>query len=338
MQTVEPRYRNSRSTRSLTRIPFLLASIFAVTMGITSLFYSRGFPERGAVLLERLEVPYPAVVAHRGASTVAPESTRPAYERASAEGADYLEADLRRTADGRIVVFHDSTLRRTSNVEELFPGRARQAIGTYTYEELERLDFGSWFNKKHPLRREESYEGLSILTLKELLRLAKEAEGSSGLVLEIKEPAKYPGIEEDILQILKEEGWVDSSGAPMREGSLIFFSFSLESLLRLRQLAPRIPRVFLISGEMISWMRWHRWVRRVSPVVDGVGAKGFLSWPWYIGAAHNRGLFVLPYVVNEFWQIKLLAEHSADGYITDRPDFARTFVERARPPEDNESE
>lgn len=236
------------------------------------------------------------------------------------------------------MVFHDATLRRTSNVEELFPDRERRPIGTYTYQELERLDYGSWFNEKHPLRREESYEGLSILTLEELLRIAEEAEGSPGLVLEIKEPAKYPGIEEDILQILKEEGRVDSSGAPVEEGSLVFFSFSLESLLRLKGLAPRIPRVFLISGEMISWMRWQRWVRRVSPVVDGIGAKGFLSWPWYIGAAHNRGLFVLPYVVNEFWQIKLLAEFRADGYITDRPDFARAFVERTRLPESNNIE
>ncbi len=229
------------------------------------------------------------------------------------------------------MVFHDVTLRRTTNVEEFFPGRERRAIGTYTFEELKRLDSGAWFNQKYPFRREESYEGLSILTLEELLRLAEEAEGSPGLVLEIKEPAKYPGIEEEIVQTLEAEGWLNSSGAPSRQGSLIFFSFSLESLARLSRLAPRIPRVFLISGEMISWMRWRRWIRRVAPVVDGVGAKGFLSWPWYVGAAHSRGLFVLPYVVNEFWQIKLLAEFRADGYITDRPEFARNFIEGSRP-------
>ncbi|MFD2989981.1 glycerophosphodiester phosphodiesterase [Sphingopyxis terrae] len=57
------------------------------------------------------------VIAHRGASGHAPESTLPAYELAHEWGVDYLELDAQLTADGEVVIFHDNTLERTSNVK-----------------------------------------------------------------------------------------------------------------------------------------------------------------------------------------------------------------------------
>lgn len=79
----------------------------------------------GKVLAEEWGIPHPMVIAHRGASGIAPESTRAAYEIARDLGADYLEADIQQTADGRLVVFHDDAqgdnfLTRTSNVEHVF--------------------------------------------------------------------------------------------------------------------------------------------------------------------------------------------------------------------------
>lgn len=308
-------------------LPFLLVAVLVFGIALFGLFYSRSFPEEGAALFEQYAMPHPAVIAHRGASAVAPESTAPAYRRAIEMGADYLEADLRRTADGRIVVHHDATPARTSNAGELFPGRSGEPLGRYTYEELGRVDFGNWFNQAHPLRSREEYRGLSILTLRELIAIADSSPRRTGLVLELKDPAKYPGIEEEVVEILKKEGWIDSAGVPTVPGSLIFFSFNLEALKDLQQLVPRVPRVFLISGEMISWARWRFWLRRAAGIADGVGAKGFFAWPWYIAGAHDRGLFVLPYVVNEVWQLKLITEYRADGYITDRPGFVREFVD-----------
>ncbi|MFW5694887.1 MAG: glycerophosphodiester phosphodiesterase family protein [Alkalispirochaeta sp.] len=288
---------------------------------------SRSFPEEGLRILERRGIPYRAIIAHRGASTVAPESTELAYARAIAMGADYLEADLRRTIDGRIVVHHDSDMRRTSNVDEVFPDRRRESLGRFTLAELRQLDMGSWFNRDHPLRSREQNENLPILTLERLIDIVERSGTSVGLVLEFKDPILYPGIEEQVVKILADRGWVDGSGEPIRRGSLIFFSFNLESLKRLRTAAPSVPRVFLISGEMITWMRWRRWLRRAHGVADGIGARGVIAWPWYIAGAHDRGLFVLPYVVNEAWQLRLLTEYRADGFITDRPAFLRSFVD-----------
>jgi hypothetical protein len=64
-------------------------------------------------------------IAHRGASAYAPEHTAAAYELAIEQGADYVEQDLQVTKDGQLVCLHDLTLERTTNVEDVFPGRAR---------------------------------------------------------------------------------------------------------------------------------------------------------------------------------------------------------------------
>jgi hypothetical protein len=59
---------------------------------------------------------------------------------------------------------------------------------------------------------------LSILTLEELITIADSAPRRRGLVLELKDPAKYPGIEEEVVEILKEEGWIDAAGGPTVPG------------------------------------------------------------------------------------------------------------------------
>ena len=74
------------------------------------------------------------VIAHRGASAYAPENTMPAFELAVRQGADMLELDVLRSADGALVVFHDDTTER-------WDGRRRLAAGC-TLAELRQLDIG----------------------------------------------------------------------------------------------------------------------------------------------------------------------------------------------------
>lgn len=66
-------------------------------------------------LSTRAERIYPLLIAHRGASLMAPENSLAAFAIAQAQGADAMETDLRITLDGELVLFHDSTLERTSN-------------------------------------------------------------------------------------------------------------------------------------------------------------------------------------------------------------------------------
>src|SRR4029453_2445566 len=96
-----------------------------------------------------------SVIAHRGASAYAPEHTRAAYELAVRQKADFVEQDLAVTRDGALICLHDESLERTTDVEEVFPDRARTDPGTgakrwmagdFTLAEIKRLDAGSWFD------------------------------------------------------------------------------------------------------------------------------------------------------------------------------------------------
>src|SRR6266511_1831632 len=63
------------------------------------------------------------LIAHRGASSYAPEHTIVSYQLALKQGADFVEQDLQITRDGILVCLHDLTLERTTNVKEIFPTR-----------------------------------------------------------------------------------------------------------------------------------------------------------------------------------------------------------------------
>ncbi|MEJ2364524.1 MAG: glycerophosphodiester phosphodiesterase family protein [Deltaproteobacteria bacterium] len=140
-------------------------------------------------------------IAHRGASSLAPENTLSAARKALAVGADMWELDVQLTADGELIIIHDSTLKRTSNVEELFPRRRPWQVHEFTLDEIRKLDFGSWFVKRDPfgqiaagvVTREdiETYVGEPAPTLEQALLFTRK---HNWLVnVEIKDLAMRPG-------------------------------------------------------------------------------------------------------------------------------------------------
>ena len=114
-----------------------------------------------------------AVIAHRGSTYWTPEETEPAYRWARNVGVDYLELDIQLTKDNVLVAFHDDKLVRTTNVSELFPERVESEISDFTLKELRSLDAGSWFNIAFPNRARPAYEGLKIMTLKDVVMIAE---------------------------------------------------------------------------------------------------------------------------------------------------------------------
>ena len=85
------------------------------------------------------------VVAHRGSSGAAPENTLAAVRLALRQKSDVMENDIQRTADGELVIMHDTTLARTTDVEQVFPARAPWNVRDFTLAEIKQLDAGSWF-------------------------------------------------------------------------------------------------------------------------------------------------------------------------------------------------
>ena len=99
----------------------------------------------------------PRVIAHRGFSGVAPENTLAAFRRAIEIGADMIEVDVALTGDGHVVCLHDETLDRTTDGQGL--------LAAATFEEVRRLDAGSWFAPE--------LAGEKVPTLAEVLDLAR---------------------------------------------------------------------------------------------------------------------------------------------------------------------
>ncbi|MEJ8472815.1 glycerophosphodiester phosphodiesterase [Roseibium algae] len=111
----------------------------------------------------------PLVVCHRGASTIAPENTLAAANAAFAAGFDFVELDVRKTADGTLAVIHDNTLDRTTD--------ASGEVSRLTLKQLSQLDAGRWFSPH--------YSGEQIPVLAEMIACAKCWSGQ--LYIEIKD-------------------------------------------------------------------------------------------------------------------------------------------------------
>ncbi len=135
--------------------------------------------------------PKPLVIAHRGASHLAPENTLVAAEQAVAFGAAGIEVDLTISYDGVIFLLHDDTLRRTTNVADIFPARVSEDASMFNFSELRTLDAGSWFVDSDPFDTikdgyisevtAESYRGELIPSLAEIINFTRDND----LILDI---------------------------------------------------------------------------------------------------------------------------------------------------------
>ncbi len=111
----------------------------------------------------------PLIIAHRGASSLAPENTVAAYRKAIEDSAEGIELDVRLSKDGVPMVFHDDTLERLAGVE----GR----VIDRSIAELKRVDVGSWFNLKNPRLFDSGFSNERIPTFEELLEFLKDFKG-----------------------------------------------------------------------------------------------------------------------------------------------------------------
>ena len=209
-----------------------------------------------AALASAAGIPHPAVIAHRGASFDAPESTAAAYLLARDLGADYLELDLQRSNDGVLFALHDDNLQRTTDVATKFPERKDSPANAFTLAELKTLDAGSWFNTAYPERARPGFVGLKILSLDEIIKIAEgNPQHKPGLYIETKEPKQFPGIEADLKDKLLDKGWLSSVGSKLGKsntgvgqgkGRVVLQTFETASLKELQKEMPNTPKILLL--------------------------------------------------------------------------------------------
>jgi glycerophosphoryl diester phosphodiesterase len=262
------------------------------------------------------EPPPVAVIAHRGASWDAPEHTVAAWDLARTAGADWLEFDLQRTADGVLVVFHDDSLDRVAR------GPVADCSGLVrerTIAQLRRCEIGSWFNATNPDRARASYVELVIPTLDEVL--ARYGE-SARLYIELKDPASAPGMERDLLAALAANGRLERL---VRERRLLVQSFSPPSLEQLHARAPTIPLIQLVH-DSVPAAELPAALARVAGYARGIGPSRTITDSTLVATAHAKGLTVHPYTVNDEALMRRLIRLGVDGMFTDRPGLLRSVL------------
>ncbi len=288
--------------------------------------------------------PAKIVIAHRGASGYLPEHTLPAYALAHGMGADYIEPDLVLTRDGQLICLHDIHLEATTNVEQVFPDRARDDgrwyAADFSLDEIRGLEAEERLSSRFPQGR--SRFGVpSFAEMVELVQGLNERTGRTvGIYPELKAPAwhRTEGLpmEEVLLGVLDRYGYGER-GAPV-----FVQSFEEESLRRLRDLGSELPQVFLMAEvEQVEPFLSAEGIAGVTAFADGIGpAKTMLErQPELIEWAHAAGLTVHPYTfraddVPEGYASHLaelerhLFELGVDGVFTDFPDLARAVLDR----------
>jgi glycerophosphoryl diester phosphodiesterase len=269
----------------------------------------------------------PTSIAHRGASWDAPEHTLPAYKLALKYQADFVEPDLQMSKDGVLVCLHDTTLERTTNVEEVFPDRVQMVAGRktwpvveFTLAEIQQLDAGSW---KGP-----QFVGARVPTLQQMIDCVK---GRAGIIPETKAPQLYGrrglSMERALLEVLKQNK-LDTPGLDPAT-PVVIQSFSAESLKALRsEYGCTLPLVFLTTKIVPT----AEGLKAVSAFADGIAPNkaDVLARPELVNDAHALGMSVtvwtcrtekngrFPSVRDEMRHF--LRELKVDAIFTDNPD------------------
>ncbi|WP_329194332.1 MULTISPECIES: glycerophosphodiester phosphodiesterase [unclassified Streptomyces] len=254
----------------------------------------------------------PVVYAHRGASAYAPENTLESIDLAMRLGIAWVENDVQRTKDGELVVIHDDSLARTTNVEQVFPGRKPWLVKDFTAAEIARLDAGSWFS--------EEYAGARVPTLKDYMNRVQR--NRQRLLLEIKKPELYPGIEAQTLDLLDRLGWLDEAHVGRR---LVVQSFSADSIRVVHGMRPDIVTAFLGTPKVADLPRYAAFTDRINPWHTTISAD-WVAAVHRLRGAHGKAMEVDTWIVDDAATARKVQGMGVDGIITNAPDVVRDAV------------
>lgn len=229
------------------------------------------------------------IVAHRGASRVAPENTLAAFAAAARQGADWVEFDVCLLGDGTPVVHHDATLERTTD--------AAGPLAAIGRADLAGIDAGAWFAPE--------FAGEPLATLDAALDFLGRA-GLSGN-LELKPHASAPGpLSAAVAAVLDVRRWT-------RERILVS-SFSPGELAAFRAAVPSAALALLVETAPADWPARVEALGAAALHVDIRGVE-----PALLAEAHARGVDVRVYTVNDPGRLAGLRLPGLTGVITDDP-------------------
>ena len=232
-----------------------------------------------------------AVIAHRGSSAAAPENTLAAFRLAVGQGADFVELDVQESADGEVLVVHDSDLMKI--------GGAPFKIWETDAAQLRAVDIGSHAGPQ--------FSGERVPTLAEALAVCK---GRARVVVELKSYGHDQHLEERVAAIVEAAGMEDDC---------IYMSLDHAMIGRMKRLRPSWRCGVLVAkavGDLTSLD------------ADFLAVEAKIATGRFVRRAHHAGQEVYAWTVNDpAWMLAAMS-HGVDGLITDRPDVARQVVAR----------
>ncbi len=231
------------------------------------------------------------VVGHRGSSASAPENTLASVRQAISDGADWVEIDVQETADGEVVVFHDSDFMKTAGVN--------LKIWNATLEDLKNIDIGSSFAPEFKQER--------VPTLDQVLA---ECKGKIGLYIELKYYNHDIQLEKKVVELIEQHGMAQD---------IIIISLKVAAIEKIKDIRPDWKTGLLMSvsaGDM----------KNLNADLLAVNAA-FVSRS-FIRSAHSAGKQVSVWTVNDPIGISNMTSRGVDSIITDKPALAREVLKQ----------
>ena len=257
------------------------------------------------------------IIAHRGARSLAPENTLAAAEKGLEVGADLWETDVGVSADGVLIIFHDDSLKRTTNAAEVYPDRAPWTFSEFTFAEIERLDAGGWFDRDDPfgqiaagrvgLADQQGYVGLKVPTVEEALAFTKDNDWVVNIELKKLPPPleNFPVVTEffrvmDRVRIAPEQ--------------VRLSSFQHHWLAQARSLRPEVEVQALVGYHRDRPIDW-----RAVEDYQTINARATLTPPEKVRQLVAAGKKINLFTVNETDEAARYIEAGVSGLFSDFP-------------------
>lgn len=225
------------------------------------------------------------VIAHRGASSYAPENTLGAFDLAIQMGATHIELDVHATRDGHIVVIHDDTVDRTTS--------GSGPVTSHTLAALKALDAGSWF--------ERNFAGERVPTFDEVL---ERYRGRAHIHTEIKGHSAH--LSQRTVDLVRRHGMVEH---------ITITSFQKTRLEETRAYAPELPTGWLVAeaSDLVIAQARGMGLTQLCPRAHAVT-------PELVYRLHAAGLVVRAWGVATEDLMRQVVKAGADGMTVNFPD------------------
>jgi glycerophosphoryl diester phosphodiesterase len=243
-----------------------------------------------AFLVNRTQDPV-LIIAHRGSSSTAPENTLAAFRLAADQHTDFIELDVQESADGQVLVAHDSDLMKVAGKPtKIWEGEAAA---------LRAVDIGSYKDPRFAAER--------VPTLAEALGVCK---GRCRVVVELKSYGHNQQLEQRVIDVVEAAGM---------QNDCVFMSLDHPMARKLKELRPSW-RVGLLVAKSIGDL--------TKLNADFLAVEARMATPSFVRKVHAAGQDVYIWTVNDPAWMFVALSRGVDGLITDKPDEARRVVER----------